>query len=1755
MATFINIASSGSYSWGTVTVNSDSTDVSFNNSGGNFTFGSVNVRLNVFFNGTTNANFTISSSTFNRQTEFKLKQVTKQTLNLTGITSYSTDSDTFNLNIEGSKTNSTITVTNTDIYATNNNDPINSTLDITFTNTNIYLAYYSDAAEQNNFSYGLQNSTMCNQCNFYVGYNTGTVNVAVAEIFSRIPNMNIVGNVVMVDSIFKRELITTVSAGKTLTFSRCEFYEFTNPQIKTIFDNTLFTLKGNTGSVFFENSTVYPRVSQSKSEGSERIFGISNSATYSQMNSDSTLLIHHLPSVYNTFDTLYNNVAVVKHSTVEVDVGDYVFGTETTDPITFDFNVHTSQTDPTTNVTVYINGGNVTYTKDDEASDINWSGYIIGRNNQDGGRTYAFTASSAFNISGGLIITANAGNNILDPSATQGTWTGDTWFSYYPNTTVDYSYNLMLENSLIVGTTSLPTPIPLYNGINTTYNYDFYADSTYRPNFYLGRANDARFDLSAGSAFGLRLNLKNCEFHRGVDLTIGGDEYVLSDGSKYYTQVGSTSCIALSGAGTFDLHTGTAENDLYLRNDEDLVINNGGITTVTVNYNKYHFESGTWNFNATGLTTYKAYISSANNGADDITGRKGTICLDGSYTFTNVPDYELNFLTEGNSTVGNTTFTQTIYVWGSNELTLNNNTFEGLTTAHYDLNPANVTPSSVVGTELVNLSSYSGARVFGGLFYLVNTNNFHLPHGKKCVYPYGPVDTVDSATKVILTSYRYSYFITSSAEPLAYNLGVVYLDNAPSNDTTVFGADASTAVDKEFTIRTIGTSSDQYITGRFSRLNLQTESTQKVILGYPQALIGRSTESNLKILYVNGNNDTYALDIQGGTTADVQIENVTFVSPGSFAYFHVGTGANNRIDFSSTTNAFNNDDSQSTKHVGYIQSSGANAILDLGDETFPGVGVVPYNAFFWPTLGNVSSSPSLISTQGYVAESWTNDPDYYDPEAESPEMYFVNQTGGLGKPTHNNENYGLYTWDAGENVYNDLYFYVAFGLTGTNTFEVSLNHVANFESYVAGAIYDTNTTGVNTKTYSNTQYRGTIRLRFRDNFDNLAQTSRYVVGTFNQGGSDLWSYAPVPLTYFISSLVDVNNYTLSTQFSTNGGSSWLDVSGPTDIRVSEYDPNGTANVRFLFQNNEDTLRFLYDTSLTFAVDISFISVLPDPDVELNEYTLSWPSLSYDSNHLELKPLPYAGAWTQKSVLTTHTSNNTATFYVNNVDYNDYLLVSDTSAFTGANNLLTITPTIDASYNVNSDTYSFTTDFYLMTPVLPPAGTGFDPLVLDVSCYVDGQTIYPTATVDVSGTGTSQISLSDTPTPVHVSFALDNSSLLSADTSFTVTLILNDVRNQSGPVLVNPINNPATITLSFYVPLYVYLNTSDSRYNIDINENVSKGVTNNLYVYLNTKLSYNYDINFSLTGDNINFSIPVTIANGDISANGSFNISEDNKIWGDAALTLTADVSLVNTINYTYNEASTHEVRVLFGRAIQSGYESSGANLSTMQYSIQAATGEESDRTPTAWNQGDAAGAAYDITQSNNASFLPISKYTPYFVEVEVKSKGFNASNINTDLIPSFSLQLTDYMGANLTEGTDYIVNNVLSKVNGTNSINMIDLINDTSVNQRLYFRLNPVADLDGDVLGVKVVFNTDASSNYVNLGGNYHIANVNYTGAYGNMSSTNYLDSAGIRTNTWRIQPSGDGKFLEFYHDDFSANSPSYVTRLGIDGSFNTPQI
>ena len=1769
---FIDTTNSNTFTGGSVTVGTQSTSVTFTGTGGNYTFGTVNTVLSVNFTSNGNTNFTISDTTLNRQSKFRLPNpgslVNRQRLTLNNVTSYTVDTediDTFNIELIGSST-SLFFINNSTLWVNSDNGPINTTLprqQLTFSNSTVNLGWYDIGADV--FSYPLSSISMCNQCTFNLGMANTDISVILSNM-DRIPYMNVLGNVTVIYSSFIHEVIATVASGKTLYFDNCYLSEYTEPA-SNISENTLFTLNGNTGNVFFTNTTLLPRENQSKNQSPNSILGItgSPSASYSQYDSDSTLLIHHRPGTYDNYDTLYENVSVIKNGTIELDPGNYVFGTSNTDPISFDLRFTTYQATDT-NIELYVDGGNVTYSKVRDASgnpvdgNVNWTGYIIGRNNQVGGRSYVFNTIDEFNISGGLVLTANAGNNILNQAATQGTWTGSTFFSYYPNTTTDYSYNLMLENSYIVGSTSSPSAIPLYNGPGT-YWYNFYADNTYRPKFYFGHTEDSRFDLSAGTT--QYVNFKNADFQKGVDVSLGNDENITCYGTTYRVPSASgSSCIGLTGTGSFTLNfeTPSEQNDLYLTNHLNKVFDNQGTVTLRADYNRYHLTAGTWDFNAAGLTTYKSYISTSNTGADDTTGRKGTICLDGQYEFQNIPDIELNLQVYGNSACSGQ-FSQTIYVWGSHYFVSSYGAYIPLTNAVYNSNPESATPSSLYGTELINLSSMNGTRVFTGDFYFGGQNIFNLPHGKKCIYPFTRVVTdpnVNAAvaiysTIINLTSQRYSYYISDTAEPLTYLVGSCYLDNAIANDVTVFGNDSTVAVNKAFIIRTRSTSTDQYLTGRFSSLYIQPYSNQKVILGYPQGAVGRSTESGLKVLHVDGGYDytesiqDYALRIVkvNAGSADVNIENVTFDTPGSVAYFNV-LGASKRIDFTSTDNCFNNIGNVAAKHVGYIESYGSNAVLDLGDEVFPDVS---YNKFFWPSLESATNTRPLISSQGYVAESWTNDPTYYNNNDST--MYFQNVATGLSKP---NTGYELGSWDASANGYDDLYFNVAFGLDNSDTLTATMDQTSNFETYVAGAIYDTDTAGVNTQSYSGTQYRQTIRLRFKDNEANLAQNSGTITTSFTQAGSDLWStgLGPVPLIYYIDSQVNTNTYTLSTEYTPNGGTNWYEAD-LTNITVSESATNGSANLRFLYKNGENALKFLYDTSLSFAVDFSFMAVGPDTD--LNDYVLNWPALSTASNTLETRPLPFASAWTYKDVSATqYPTNDVVSFRVNNIDDDTYLLASSTSDFTGVYNTLTL-DLGDASYNIGTDKYTFTADFYMLTHVLPPAGTGYDSLELDASAFLNGVAVYPTVTVDVSGSGTPNMISADVATPVNVSFSIDNSTLITADSSYTMTLILDDARNASWDGVSpnpneNPILYPATLTINFNIPLYVYLNTEDSRNDQTINETISKGNTNNLYVYLSSKLNSNYTVNFTLTDvDNIvNKDFSVNVLAGDISANGSFIVPQDNKIWGDLALSLTSDVTLANTVNYTYVEATSHHVIIRLGRAIDGcGNESSDTGLGAVSYNLFP-NGDGNVRTPVSWFANE---STYNFNTGTGSwvAFVPTSKYTSYFVEVEVRSKGFYSNDVNSDLPPRFSIRLADSTDTNLTLGTDYIVNNNVTNVNGTNTSTITDLITDSSANKRLYFHLTNTANLAGDNIYVYVDFSTDdGPSNYDNLNGNsYKIANIDYTGADGNMSSTNFLDSAGIRTNTWRIQPSGDGKFLEFYHD---SDPSQYITRLGVDASF-----
>jgi hypothetical protein len=1785
MATTINTANNNSGSGYSVAYTTELSTVTITQSGtytiiGSGTNNAVDnqllIRLTV--NGTT---VNINNSIFKRQTNITLSSTT-QTLNFNNLTSYSDidsyglyDSNNIKINGKGK-----VNFSSCDLYAVDTAEPVSSTAVATFANTNIYLAYYNkmvDGSANNEFSYGLNNENMCTQCTIYIGVSEPTVPISVSinanETVDSTLNLNIIEDLTIVDTVFNRTFFASVPNGKTVTFDRCVLNEYHAPQ-GTPYDPALMTLS-NSGNVFFTNSMMRPRVDQTLQVSDNRlIIADGFGASLDHINCDSTLLIHHLPGNYSNFDALYSAVPYVKNSTVDVDTGNYVFGTRSVDPVTFNLNFQ-ADASHNANVTVYTDGGSIAYTHLSEDANIIWSGYVIGSAVQPEGRTYAFNTvdrldassnviSAAQNVDiSGLVVVASGGNNVLNPTAIKGTWTGSNVFSYYPSTTVDNSYNLLLDHVEVVGTGASPNAIPLYNGSSSTYSYNFYADNTYRPNFYLGKSTNSLFDLSANGTSTLHLNLVNSIFDKGLDLTLGSVEDAFVNSSSFASSGGSCITVAAGSQGSLTLNSGNLanENNFYISADTDLLVDTTDATTgLTVNYNKYHFTFGTWNFDASGLTTYKDYISTENTGSADTTGRKGTICLNGTYEFTNVPDLEFNFLTNGGGSgaaIHDTTFKQTIYVWGSTDLTLSNINFAGSTTANFNLSRA----SSVEGSELINLNSLSGDRDFSGnALSFAGTSVFYLPHGKKCIYPFNSdyINADINTVRVILSSYRYSYFITSSAEPLSYYLGKVYLqDEAASSDVTIFGADTDTPVDKEFTVETRPAVSDLYLTGRFMRLNIRTSAfyDYKTILGYPQASVGRITESGLKVLHVDGSYDMsesrniYALDIVVGTSSvrDVNVENVHFHSPGSFAYFRAYTGA--RVDFTSTTNTFDADNGGTTKHIGFIQSGGAGAVIDLGDEIFPDSSVAIYNKFFWPTLDGASNARPLISSQGYVAESWTNDPDYYNDNEVSTEMYFVHNIDGLEKPYNH---YGGGSWNASSGSgYNDLYFYVAFGLSGENTFDVSLNHTANFESYAVGAIYDTDTSGIKTKSYSNVQNKQQLRLRFKNNFTNLALNSSEVVATFAQGGADLWTIEPVPLTYKIVSNVTTESFALKTQVTPNGGTNWYDYNDVAEtngyITVSESEASGTANLRFVYADaNSNVLRFLYDTSLNFAVDISFMAVGPDTD--LNNYVLSWPALNLNSNTLETQPLRTGEQWTVKTVTASHSSGDQTEFNVHNIDDQYSLLVSTSTSFTGPHQTINLTPNYQANYDIINNQYTVEISFYMMTHVLPPTPTGFNSLTLSPSINViyggdviPGLEVVPTFTVSGELTTTPALADSDVAIPFNVVFTIPNNSLTVGNT-YGLILTLDDASGQGDPVLDL---SAATVNLSFDVPQLYYINYEQGISDQDFNVNISKTASNDLYLYLNSNVSSNTTVNFTLSdaGGLVNIETSVTVLAGDSSGSTTFTIPEDNKIWGNLSLDFTADVTLVNAITYAYTEGTTHEIRVNIGRAIDlSGNESTSPTLSSLNYHIYA--NGQSDRIPNEWVNDD---ASYSIDDAS--THKPISKYTPYFVEVEVKSKGFEADNIDVDSPPSFTLILYDPITERtLVEGEDYVINTVLPRinVNGTDSQTITDIIGDETVNKRLYFRLNPTLALAGDALLVNVMFTDYANTNYQNLPTSFQIATIDYTGANGNMTSTAFFETAGLRANTWRILPSGDGQYLEFYHDSRS----HYITRLGVDASF-----
>ena len=70
---FIDTTYTHSFTGGSVAVGSNATSVTFTGTSGDYTFGTVNTVLSVNFTSTANTNFTISNTTLNRQTKFKLQ--------------------------------------------------------------------------------------------------------------------------------------------------------------------------------------------------------------------------------------------------------------------------------------------------------------------------------------------------------------------------------------------------------------------------------------------------------------------------------------------------------------------------------------------------------------------------------------------------------------------------------------------------------------------------------------------------------------------------------------------------------------------------------------------------------------------------------------------------------------------------------------------------------------------------------------------------------------------------------------------------------------------------------------------------------------------------------------------------------------------------------------------------------------------------------------------------------------------------------------------------------------------------------------------------------------------------------------------------------------------------------------------------------------------------------------------------------------------------------------------------------------------------------------------------------------------------------------------------------------------------------------------------------------------------------------------------------------------------------------------------
>ena len=1606
--------------------------------------GSVNSLLTIKFTQT-DSSINIINTTFNRQLQISSTLPSGHpTITFTNITSRSiADPDIYNIYNDGNS-RSRIYFKDSTIYAYPNNIPVGGSPIIW---TNSYINFDTSGE----YNMGAIESNALLSCTINMGSASSDIELLLGELNEKnILNANIIGNVKITASTFFRRIAVKVKTGNILDFDSCIFKEYTNPQFSNTNinmwsgDYSLISLIGDTdytGDIRFSNSYLYPRVWQSNMEGDHKIISFSQNQNWNNIIGTST--IHHLAHIYDAYNTIYSDSSFIKNSIINLDIGHYQFGTRS-NPVAFTLNFQLDDPiseNPT--IEVYTNNGNINYTNVSTRS-VLWSGIIIGR---EDAVDPVFKGANVLDFNG-IKITAHAGNNIIDASAVQGTLAGTNIFSYYPSSN---PYNLMNDNPIVT-----QNPIQLYHG--WAYSapapiYKFYASTDLRPEFTFCR--DVSYTLSTNTINPERqfIRFVDSSFGSGITLNMHTDvslsPRVWFDGCSI--DVSGDSCIEVlaDSSGYININNSSSSygahgNDFYLLSDSDNIVKLNGSATVistsaTTSPNIYHLLSGTWDW----TNNFGTWLES-----HDINSQ---LSISGSYAFSSLPDNRgLVFNCLSTTQIHDTIIPQTITLKGPASPV----SFQRV---KFIPNPN----TSLTGNEYVNRENMQGD---------INLTDvdFYIPAGKTCIYPYTNVNLTNVASILISSD------IYAELEPLTYSLNKFYTDASRTVNINI------QSIDKPFTIGAWTSSTNENandisvsISGQFKKITLDpTNRTDGFSI----------SEIHFNNAVLDGSNYDTGLVLLPGNT-DVIIDN-TSITAGSDSYIKLMYNYSGKLTLNN-----NNALTYLVTQPKYVINSRSTGVIDLTDLVLP---VPLYNYVFWSNLSlNPYSSP-FISNAGYVAESWTNNTEYYS--TVDSDMYFVNNVEGI---TKYNNNYGTGAWTAPAGM-QSISFIMAYGYpdaSGTATITMDISN--GYANYSMGGL-DDGEVGVATKVISSKNFN----IKYNTSNIDTMLYSGDITTTFSVNSGKLWNdlsgYGPVSLKYYIDNQVSADIYTLTAQVYNN---QWLDVNNAS-INLSDSQGNGSGNIRFLYKKNDNVnrnLNFNNDTSLSFTTDTSYVIITNTTEI-ISEYILSWPANNITSNYMSIKTNPNNNFWTSNNIIAHHMQTDVS-FNVNNIDDDHMLVVNKSNTNMMANN--TLSEDVSVSYHPLADNYTFDTSFYILTHVLPISGI----MDLSVNGFIRGTNAPVIVQMTVSGEEGMVLTQADVPICVNLVITIPNNPNIYCNETYQIEL---DIRGVEGLITV-----PAYLYFMLTIPTLLYFSLDGNRTDQNLNANIIKSntVQNMLYVYLNSVYSNtnSYAINIDLTGGNISQSIEVVIYSGQVIGQGQFYILEDNKIWGDAQLFLNSDRTIENTLTYNYVETATHGIIFNIGRAIVNGSESV-VDLSGSSYMIDPVVGNEHLNQPLWKPDADVPVVAE----------VPITKYTPYFVSVRENSIAYYTTGpnagINNIAYPKVRLSFKDQSGNDIL---DYYISHTLDRVDGEGSDRL--LYDDRNI----YFRFKPSTDFKGDYVQVYVSFIDIEDSNYQNLTDIYHLANISFTGE----SNAVAISTSGLILNNWMILPSGDGRTLGFYSE------------------------